>query len=378
MADIEFDRAAKIERIEWARIPGKRPRPAGKNARLEAHGVNVNPPIARIVAGGASGFGWSVVSPEHAQKLIGRTIGEMFDPLPVVKREFRAIEIPLLDWLGRATKKPVYEIVGNVPAPLAVPCYDTSLYFDDLHIDDHKAAADFMAAEAAEGLARGHRAFKIKVGRGALHMPLAEGMTRDAAIVHAVRNQAGPDASLLVDANNGFNFNLTTQFLTETADAKLLFIEEPFHEDGELYRRLREWLNKKEMKTLIADGEGDYSRHLLDWALSDRVDVLQYDIFQPGFSHWLELAPTLHGHGIKAAPHHYGNMVGNHVSCHLAAALDGFLFAEWDEAQAAGIDTTAWAIKDGKVLVPDRPGFGLEFDEKAYAKRVAEEGFAVS
>src|SRR5687768_10287025 len=176
MADIEFDRAAKIERIEWARIPGKRPRPAGKNARLEAHGANVSPPIARIVAGGVSGFGWSVVSPEHAQKLIGRAIGEMFEPLPVVKREFRPIEIPLLDWLGRASKKPVYEIVGNVPAPFSVPVYDTSLYFDDLHIAEHREAADFMAKEAAEGLARGHRAFKIKVGRGALHMPLAEGM----------------------------------------------------------------------------------------------------------------------------------------------------------------------------------------------------------
>ena len=183
---------------------------------------------------------------------------------------------------------------------------------------------------------------------------------------------------LLVDANNGFNMNLTKQFLEDTAGAKLFFIEEPFHEDGELYRRLHEWIAQKDMKTLIADGEGDYSRHLLEWALQDRVDVLQYDIFNPGFSHWLELAPTLHGHGIKAAPHHYGNLVGNHVSCHLAAALDGFLFAEWDEAKADGLDASAWSIKDGKALVPDRAGFGLDLDEPFYAKRVKEEGFVVS
>lgn len=378
MTDLSFDKSAKIERIEWARMPGKRPRPAGKNARLEAHGVNVAPPVARITAGGVSGFGWSVVSPEHARQLIGKSMSELFEPLPVVKREARAIEIPLLDWLGQATKKPVYEIVGNVAAPFSVPCYDTSLYFDDLHIDDHKAAAEFMAAEAAEGLARGHRAFKIKIGRGALHMPLKKGMARDAAIVHAVRKQAGPDATLLVDANNGFNYNLTLQFLQDTSDANLFFIEEPFHEDGELYRRLQEWLDKQGMKTLIADGEGDYSRHLLDWALRGHVDVLQYDIFQPGFSYWLELAPTLHGHGIKAAPHHYGNMIGNHVSAHLGAAVDDFLFAEWDEAQAEGIDTSGWTIKDGRAHVPTRPGFGLGLEDKHFARRVRDEGFTVS
>ena len=377
MADLSFDTAARIERIEWVRLTARRPRPAGKNARLGEHGINVSVPVARFTAGGVSGYGWSVVSRDQAKSLVGKTVGELFaERMPVVRREFRPIEITLLDWLGRATKRPVYAIVNpDVKGPLAVPCYDTSLYFDDLHLNEHQAAGAFMAKEAAEGVAKGHKAFKIKVGRGGMHMPVMDGMARDIAVVNAIRKEAGPDAKLLVDANNGYNLNLTKQFLEGTAESKLHFIEEPFHEDGELYRHLSEWIAKREMKTLIADGEGDYSQHLLGWAKRGWVDVLQYDVFIPGFSFWLELVPELHGQAIGAAPHHYGTMLGNYVGPHLAAGVPGWQFAEYDDAKAEGIDTSAYRIDAGRVIVPEKPGFGLEFDERLFLDRVRESGW---
>ena len=58
-------------------------------------------------------------------------------------------------------------------------CYDTSLYIDDLHLADDNEAAALIASEALEGKARGHKAYKIKVGRGAMHMPLEQGTHRD-------------------------------------------------------------------------------------------------------------------------------------------------------------------------------------------------------
>ena len=57
------------------------------------------------------------------------------------------------------------------------PCYDTSLYIDDLHLEDDGEAATLIASEAMEGAGRGHTAFKIKVGRGAMHMPLKKEQT---------------------------------------------------------------------------------------------------------------------------------------------------------------------------------------------------------
>ncbi|HEV2294690.1 MAG TPA: enolase C-terminal domain-like protein [Tepidisphaeraceae bacterium] len=379
-AELDFDRGATIVRIDWVRLTARRPRAAGKNARLPEHGIDVSVPVARLTAGGVSGYGFSVVSEEHGKSLIGKTVGELFaQTLPIVRREFRPIEIPLLDWLGRATKRPVYQIVNpEVKAPFAVPCYDTSLYFDDLHLPDHDAAGALMAKEAAEGVAKGHRAFKVKIGRGAMHMPLMDGMARDIAVVNAIRKEIGPEAKLLVDANNGYNLNLTKMFLEGTESSKLHFIEEPFHEDGELYRHLSEWMAKREMRTLIADGEGDYSQRLLDWAKRGWVDVLQYDIFIPGFSFWLELVPQLHAQGIGAAPHHYGTMLGNYVAPHLAAGVPTWQFAEYDEAKADGIDTSGYRIDAGRIVVPEKPGFGLEFDERFFLDRVQASGWATS
>jgi L-rhamnonate dehydratase len=379
MAELDFDRAAKIERIEWARFNARRPRPAGKNARLPDHGINVNVPVARLTAGGVSGYGWCNVPQDRAKSLIGKTTGELFsEKPPIVRADFRPIEIPLLDWLGRATRRPVYSLMNpEIKAPFAVPCYDTSLYFDDLHLKSEEAAAEWMAMEAAEGAAKGHRAFKIKIGRGGMHMPLAAGMSRDIAIVNAIRAQVGPDAKLMVDANNGYNVNLAKQFLEGTEASKVHFLEEAFHEDGELYRVLSEWIAQRGMATLIADGEGDYSRSLLDWAKRGWVDVLQYDIFNPGFSFWLELEPQLHGQGIGAAPHHYGTMLGNYVAPHLAAGIPTWQFAEFDEAKADGMDTSAFRIDAGRIIVPDGPGFGVEFDEKHFMDRTRDGGWSI-
>jgi hypothetical protein len=50
---------------------------------------------------------------------------------------------------------------------LIIPCYDTSPNFDDLHLQDHQAVVQLLQEEALQGMASGHRHFKIKVGRGA-------------------------------------------------------------------------------------------------------------------------------------------------------------------------------------------------------------------
>ena len=198
------------------------------------------------------------------------------------------------------------------------PCYDTSLYMDDLCLDDEEAAA-LIAAEALEGAARGHRAFKIKVGRGAMHMPLEAGTRRDIRVIRAVREAVGSQATVMIDANNGYNLNLTRRVLDETAGARLHWIEEPFHEDGRLYAHLKEWLATHDLEVLIADGEGAASPHLLDWAREGLIDVIQYDIRRPGLTRWLELGPQLDAWGVGSAPHHYGGAYGNYAACHVAA-----------------------------------------------------------
>jgi len=421
--------AARIVKVECAALDGRRPRLAGSNARLPSHGSTVRVPLVRLTTeDGGTGFGFCGAHESRLESLIGQRLDALFTRESGVPEKWRPFEFPIWDLVGQIEKVPVYALaaaVNGYPAPseLRVPCYDTSLYIDDLHLPTTAEAVDLLVAEAEAGYANGHRAFKIKVGRGARHMPLQEGTDRDIAIVRAVREAVGPDCPLMIDANNGYNLNLAKQVLLATQDCNLLWLEEAFHEDPVLYRDLKEWQAANGLSILIADGEGEASSRLIDWAKEGLIDVIQYDIFGYGFSKWLETGrsldqwrsaqaglPDLHApvsmhrlpspaerseggcplgvgdrvpvkrvEGVRAnlhpesgrvrpAPHHYGCHYGNYAACHLAPALPEFTFAEWDEAVTPGLDTSAYSIEDGLVLVPDLPGFGLTLDEETFQR----------
>lgn len=374
---------SRIARIEWGRLEGRRPRKAGANARLGEHGIAVRPAIARLTTqDGTTGFGASWVSREQAAALLGTSVQEAFSPDHGVAEPCLPIEYPLWDLAGRRAGLPVYRLAAAIsgttaPSPYRAPCYDTSLYFDDLHLASDEEGAALIAAEAREGYERGHRAFKIKVGRGARHLPLEDGTRRDVAVVHAVRETVGPGVPLLLDANNGYNLNLAKRVLAETADCGVFWLEEAFHEDPVLYRDLREWMDQERLSVLIADGEGLASPRLLDWARERVVDVIQYDIFGHGFTRWLATGRQLDEWGARTAPHHYGGHYGNYAACHLAGAIRRFTYVEWDEAATPGLDASGYRIEDGWVSVPSEPGFGLTVDDAVFRRAVEADGWAL-
>ncbi len=372
----------RICRVEVGTLIAERPRAAGSNARIGVHGKTVRLPIARLTADdGTVGFGRAIVTREQAEALLGQPLDALFSPQTGTAAEWRAWDIPLWDLAGTQAQQPVYALAARVngaatpPAPFRVRCYDTSLYFDDLHLTDDAEAAALIAGEAQEGYQRGHRAFKIKVGRGGRWMPAEAGTRRDIAVVRAVREAVGPGLPIMLDANNGYTLNTTKRALSETADCGVYWMEEPFHEDPRLYEALKEWLTAENLPVLIADGEGDASGNLMEWAREGLIDVVQYDVFGYGFSRWLATGKTLDGWGRRSAPHHYGALYGNYVAGHLAGAIAGFTFAEWDEAVTPGLDASAYHLQDGWVTLPNRAGFGLTLDEGHFRQCVQHDGF---
>jgi L-alanine-DL-glutamate epimerase-like enolase superfamily enzyme len=374
-----LDTGLRIEEISWAALPYKRPRIAGKNARLDTHGWGGDVPVARIRAGGIEGFGWCTLDRFQAGLLTGLPVRALFREDAMLKPEYRGLEFPLLDWLGRRFHKPVYELAAKDPLKLnrefSVPAYDTTIYFDELHIQDNKEAVDFILNEVSEGLGRGHRHFKVKIGRCGRWMGLQEGLRRDIDIVNGIRELAGPEAKLMVDANNGYNLNITKEFLLAAKDSKLYWLEEAFHEDNVLYASLKDWLKEQGIETLIADGEGQASPALVNWAKKGLVDVLQYDLRSYGFFNWMELCAELESFKILFAPHNYGGFYGNYAQGHFAACTGNFALAEFDVADAEGIDTSAYRIENGRLLVPALDGFGLALDRRIFEKYRDEKGY---
>ena len=399
----------KIVRVEGGVLWGERPRAAGSNSHMQPLGGRVRVSVARVTLDdGSSGWGFSRADEGAARKLVGATLSEAYDSAAGVTTRFRPVEYPIWDLVGRRVGEPVYALASAIlgrPRPAdgsKLRCYDTTLYIDDLDQPDADSAAALMAEEAMQGWNRGHRNFKIKIGRGNVHFSVDEGMRRDIAVVNAIRKAVGPDAEVMADANNGFNFNMARDFLTGTADSRVFWLEEAFYEDGALYRRLRAWMRAEGLSTLIGDGEGRGLTDpglpellagdgfhatvgssapndlLLDMVREGIVDVLQWDYLNPGLTRWLEVSPSIEAWGRLASPHHYGTHLGNYHSCHLGLAVANYGFVEWDEATTPGIAAPGYVLENGEVTVPSTPGLGLELDEDTFGRAVREGGYAVT
>ncbi|WP_284639442.1 enolase C-terminal domain-like protein [Paenibacillus silviterrae] len=379
ISQLDLNKSWRIEKIEQVRMQGERRRLAGCNARLGVHGKEVRFPAVRITIGGIAGYGWSNISREAAEAMIGTPIGDIFSEEQWIQDRFLGLQFPLLDWLGQVGGIPVYKLLSKqeIASPLRVPCYDTSLYFDDLHLSSEADAVRLLQEEAMQGYHEGFRGFKIKVGRGAMHMELMEGTKRDIAIVNGIREAVGPECNLSIDANNGYNVNLAKLVLRETAHSKLLWLEEAFHEDDRMYRNLKEWMAEQNIHVLLTDGEGLAPKPIVEWAEQGLIDAIQYDLKDYGIIQWIGLSKRLAKSGVKAAPHNYGGFYGNYASAQAYPAIEGFMFVEWDEAQIPGIDTSGFTIQEGHITLPETPGFGLHFDEAFYEKQVREQGWSV-
>lgn len=205
-------------------------------------------------------------------------------------------------------------------------------------------------------------------------MALEAGTQRDILVIQAVHEAVGEGIPIMIDANNGYNLNLTKRVLSETADCDILWIEEAFHEDPVLYRDLKEWMTKEGLDVLIADGEGHADFDLLKWAKDGLIDVIQYDVYGHGFTRLLEVGRELNQHNIRFAPHHYGSAYGNPISCHLFGAVDHMMYVEWDTVNMPGLGLEGYPITEGQVQIPDSAGFGLNLDEDIFQKAVTENG----
>ncbi len=374
---------SRIVWVGWAALPSRRPRMAGMNARLSVHGQELKTLLMRVETdSGHVGMGWSNCPQEQAGGLLGKSLHDVFAAGTGPGTVWKNFEFPLWDLVahmsGQSVRALIAEWYGKEDKTTqSVPCYDTSLYIDDLHLDDDAAAVALMQEEARFGYDNGHRAFKIKVGRGARHMPLEAGTMRDIAVIRGVREAVGPECAIMIDANNGYNLNIAKRVLAETADADLFWLEEAFHEDPVLYEDLQQWLHKEGLSVRVADGEGWASPSLLDWARDGLVNVVQYDIFSYGFTNWLQLGRQLDEWNVLTAPHHYGRVLGNYVTGHLVPAIARFGFVEWDEAATTGL-VSGYTVQEGLVQFPGTAGFGLELDHEIFRQQVAANGYQCS
>jgi L-alanine-DL-glutamate epimerase-like enolase superfamily enzyme len=359
----------RITRAVGFDLPLRRSKVAGKNARLDVHGDRSTDRMVRLYTNaGVEAVGNCRADEKAVAGLIGK------DPFAFYRRDERAMTgplgagtMPLWDLLGKLVRKPVYELLGGA-GPARVPVYDGSIYFADLLPQYADRWRDRFREEIDMGLKIGHRAFKIKVGRGSKWMSRAEGDARDVEVVKFIRQHAGKDVTLCVDANNGYDLPGAKRFLEKVGGENLAFVEELFPETVEECLELKKFIKDHGWATLLADGETQGDLNVFKPFLKAKaIDVYQADMNRFGFEGILTEAAWAKEAGAVVAPHNWGSLVGYTMQLHVGRAVSNFDRAEHDPLATDVLVAEGYERKDGSSSVPAAPGFGLSIAEGKFA-----------
>ncbi len=247
---------------------------------------------------------------------------------------------------------------------MPIKVYDGSIYFADLLPENASKPLDRFKEEIDMGLALGHRAFKIKIGRGAKWMPAREGYQRDVEVLKTIRGHAGPDIVLAVDANNGYDLAGTKRLMSDLPDFKFAFVEEMFPEKVDECLALKAFIHEHGWQTLLADGETQSELTAFKPFIDSRaIDILQGDMNHFGLEGILAEAAAAHPAGIQVAPHNWGSLIGFYMQLQVGRAVPNLYMAEHDPSTNEVIIADGYKIHDGVCDVPATPGFGLAIDE---------------
>lgn len=365
-------RDVRITRAIGFDLPSKRSKIAGKNAHLDVHGDTASDRMVRLFTNtGLEAVGNCRADKQAIAQLIGK------DPFEFHRSDDHRVvgplgagTMPLWDLLGKLLEQPVYELLGGA-GPERVPVYDGSIYFSDLLPQYAQRWRDRFREEIDMGLEIGHRAFKIKIGRGHKWMDRAAGDDRDVEVVKLIREHAGDDVVLGVDANNGYDPPGARRFLDRVADVKLAFIEEPFPETVEHCLALKAYMDDQGWKTRLADGEtqGELAA-FKPFAEAAAIDIFQGDMNHFGFEGILTEAAWAGKNDLLVAPHNWGSLVGYYMQLHVGRAITNFYRAEHDPLAQRVLIAEGYDRQGGTSSVPAKPGFGLSIDENAFEKDV--------
>lgn len=212
--------------------------------------------------------------------------------------------------------------------------------------------------------ANGYTAFKFRVGKECGH-DQDEWPGRTEAIVRAVRNALGDDVALLVDANSCYTPRKAIEVGGLLERHGVSHFEEPCP-----YWEL-EWTAEvaAALDLAAAGGEQDcllpQRRRMLEL---HAVDVVQPDVcYVGGFTRALEVARLAGDAGLACTPHSANLSLVTVFALHLlGAAENAGPYVEFsiepggDYPWQQGLFSPALTVRDGKVAIPDAPGWGVE------------------
>jgi len=269
------------------------------------------------------------------------------------------IDMALWDVRAKAAGMPLYRLLGG--SRRRIPAYAGGIA---LGFQEPASLAD----EAREYVERGYRAVKLRLG---------DSVRDDIARVQAVRAGLGDEIEILTDANTNYTLADARRVIPALAEARVAWLEEPFGcNDFGAYRAG----GTISPLVPIAAGENHYTRFEFARLIEERVvQILQPDLSKTGgITEGMRIAAMASAWGLPIHPHSSATGLNHAVSIHFLAALDNGGYFEACVSKFNPLrdmfGTTFEIEADGCVEPLDRPGIGLDVDEKVFEQFPAIDG----
>ncbi len=288
------------------------------------------------------------------------------------------IELALWDIVGKSLGAPLYRLLGGK-------------YRDKVRI-----YADCHAGEVDEPKSWAEKALSVRdMGYTALKFDIdtpehwREDFNRcltnteihtQAEKVAAVREAVGDDADLMIDCHWRYSPKDALRLADALKEYNLLWLEDPIPPGN--VEAMRKVTSMSPIP--ICTGENLYLksgfRELIE---KQAADIVSPDIPKVGgVSEFKRIADMADTYYVPVAPHNISSPIGTIAGVHACASISNFLLLEvhhlarapWWEDLVKGEKPL---IKDGFITITEKPGIGVELDEKEVSKHLieADEGF---
>lgn len=264
-----------------------------------------------------------------------------------------AVDIAIWDILGKATRQPVFRLLGGRTKP-KIPVYASKLY---------SQPPDDLAKEAQAYKNAGYQAMKMRFGWGPVDG--AAGMQRNLELLRTIRDVIGYEIDLMADAYMGWTLDYARRMLPLLAPFQLRWLEEPVISDD-----VAGYAALKALSTIpIAGGEHEHTIYGFRTLLETKaVDYIQFDTNRVGgITQARKVAAMAEAFSVPVVPH-AGQMHNFHV---VMASLNSPLAEFFPVVDVEIGNELFWYIFDGEPqakqgfidLRDDVPGLGLTIKE---------------
>lgn len=270
------------------------------------------------------------------------------------------IEQALWDIVGKATKQPIYNLLGG-PVRDKIRVYANGWSYKLQQPDDYARKAEAV-------IKMGFSAVKFDPvpGPWRTYVP-REHIRRAVKVLKAMRDALGPDVDLLLDIHR----RLAPMHAIELADAlaefKPYWLEEPCQ--CENIEALVEVRQRSKIPTVT--GEALYTRADFRPIFRARAaDIINPDVSNcGGILELVYIAAQAETEAIAVSPHNYNSTtLALSATVHASACMPNFIITEYFlpfEEIGAKLCPNLLKPVNGYISLPEGPGLGIDVDESA-------------